>query len=56
MTRAGWILMGVSWGIILVLTGWCLVRVLTSRQHWQNPKEDIAHLEHGEFGPPPDRD
>ncbi len=55
MTRAGWIFMIVSWTVIIFWTAWCFVRVLTSRKHWQNPEEDIAHLEHGEFGPPKKR-
>lgn len=52
MTAAGWVLMAASWAVIFFWTGWCFYRVLTSRRHWQNPEEDIAHLEHGEFAPP----
>ena len=50
MKGAGWIFLLVSWGVVIFWAAWCLRRVLTSRQHWTRPEEDIRELHHGEFG------
>ena len=50
MTLSGWIFMILGWGVVIIATVWCLVRVLTSRKHWTHPEEDVAELHHGEYG------
>jgi ABC-type nickel/cobalt efflux system permease component RcnA len=49
MRTSGWIFMAVSWSLVTLVTVWCLIRVVTSRQHWQEPDQDIERLHHGEF-------
>ena len=50
MTAAGWLFFILGWGVVISVTAWCLVRVLTSRKHWTHPEEDVAELHHGEYG------
>ena len=50
MTAAGWLFFALGSGIVIAVTTWCLVRVLTSRKHWTHPDEDIKELHHGEYG------
>lgn len=49
MRTSGWIFMAVSWALVIGTTAWCLIRVVTSRKHWQSPDQDIERLHHGEF-------
>ena len=56
MTAAGGLFFLLGWGIVIGVTAWCLIRVLTSRKHWTHPDEDIKELHHGEFGEPVEKD
>lgn len=50
MTASGWIFLGLSWGLVIGVSAWCIRRILTSPRHWTEPEKDIRELHHGEFG------
>lgn len=49
MNRDGWIFLGVSWGLVVFWTAWSFYKVLFSKRHWTEPREDIRELRHDEF-------